>query len=62
MEMDCNLKILAKFLKFVLSILEKCLKTDFNIFILGEIISRFPCGPFRVISCYKKGSSVTAPL
>ena len=37
--MDCNLKKLANFFKFLLSILEKLLKTDESLVFLGEVIS-----------------------
>ena len=33
MEMDCNLKQLANFFKFLVYILEKSLKTDFSFFL-----------------------------
>ena len=36
-EMDYNLKKLAKFFKFFLCILEKSLKANYSLFFLGEI-------------------------
>ena len=50
MEMDCNLKKLAIFFKFLLSILKKLLKTDYNLVFLGAVISYFPPGAVRDIT------------
>ena len=47
--MDCNLKTLANFFKFLLSILEKLLKTDYSLFFLGEVISYSLPGAVRAI-------------
>ena len=38
MEMDCNWKKLASFFKFLLSVLEKLLKTDSSLVFLGDVI------------------------
>ena len=35
-EVDCNLKKLANFFKFILCILEKSLKIDYGPFLIGE--------------------------
>ena len=37
MEVDCHLKILANFFKFVVFNLEKSLKTDSSLFFVAEI-------------------------
>ena len=50
MEMDCNLKKVGNFLLCILCILEKSLKTDHSLFLLGEITSYFPPGALRAIS------------
>ena len=50
MEMDCNLKKLANFFKFLLNVLEKWLKTDCILFFHGEIIIYFPSSALRVLS------------
>ena len=41
METDCNVKKLANFFNFLLSILEKLLTADYSLFFLGGIISHF---------------------
>ena len=41
MEMDCNLKKLAIFFKFVLRVLEKSLKLDYSLLFLGEKLKIF---------------------
>ena len=41
MEVDCNLKKLANFFKFFFCILEKALKIDYDLFLLGEKPSFF---------------------
>ena len=50
MEVDCNLKKLANFFKFVLCILEKSLKTDYTLFFLREKTKYFLPGVVRTIS------------
>ena len=50
MEMDCTLKKLASFFKFVLCILEKSLKTDYTWFFLGEKTQYFLPGFVRTVS------------
>ena len=55
MEMDCELKKLAGVFKFFLRIVEKSVKTDYSLVVLGEIPSYFlHCVP-TAISCYGKG-------
>ena len=51
MEIDCNLKKLANCFKFLLSILEKLLKTDCSLFFLGEVVPYFLPNAVRAISC-----------
>ena len=48
MEMNCNLKKLVTFFKLLLSILEKLLKTDCSLVLLGEIIWYFHPGAVRL--------------
>ena len=55
MEMDYSLKKLANFFKFLLSILETLLKTDYSLFYLGEVISYFPTSAVTAISSSKRG-------
>ena len=49
MKVDCNLKKMASFFKFVLCILEKSLKTDNTLFLLGEKTKYFLPGFVRTI-------------
>ena len=50
MEVDCNLKKLASFFKFVLCILEKSLKTYYTLFFLREKTKYFLPGVVRTVS------------
>ena len=51
----CNFKKLANFVKFLLCVLEKLLKRDYRLFLLGEKISYFPHGAPKGNSCLRRG-------
>ena len=51
MEMDCNLKKLANFLKVFPCIVEKLLKLDYSLFFLGGIPECFLPSALTTISC-----------
>ena len=55
MELDCNLKKLTNFIRFLLCVLEKLLKSDYSLFLLGENISYFPSGAPKGNSCLRSG-------
>ena len=51
--MDCNLKKMSDFFKFLLCILKKSIKINYCLFYLGKILNVFPVSYIETVNSKK---------